>query len=311
MDESLVTPELESRVGIPSEPVAVEVTSVLVRRLWEMLARTPEEQGDRVPPALLMMPDAGREVAPLPGLPEHSLVTGDEWEMRRALRLGETLTAVNRLADLSERFGSRLGHTLTVRHEWIFTNATGDLVALTRRSMAYYRSEGLRSREERPEEAGPSAPPLAAAPGADPSSAREGDPLDARLLTPSLEQVIRYCAITWNITPIFFDPEAARASGLPGTIIPGPLKLSLLADAVLAWAGPGALLESIRAAHRRPDVPGVPLLIGGSVVRAEEAESGRRLHCEVWIENGRGERSAVGAAVVRVPVAGSGPALTP
>jgi acyl dehydratase len=198
MDESLVTPELEARVGIPSEPVAVEVTPVLVRRLWEMLNRTPEEQGDRVPPA-----------------------------------------------------------------------------------------------------------PLVAVPGTDPRSAREGDPLASRLLTPSLEQVIRYCGVTWNFTPIFFDPEAARAGGLPGTIIPGPLKLSLLADAVLAWAGPGALLESIRAAHRRPDVPGVPLLIGGSVARVERSDSSRRLHCEIWIQNGRGERSTVGAAVVRVPAAGA------
>ena len=144
------------------------------------------------------------------------------------------------------------------------------------------------------------APPLEEHPGVEPHVAQEGDPLTARLLTPTLEQVVRYMAVTWNITPIFFDAEAARAAGLPGTLIPGPLKLALLAEAVLAWAGPGALLESIRAAHRRPDTPGRPLLFGGSVMRARQIDGGRRLECEVWIQNAAGERSAVGAATVRL-----------
>lgn len=299
MEESLVTPELEAQVGVASEPITVHVTTTVVHRLYEMLGG-PAGSGDRVPPAVLIMPDAGREVAPLPGLPENSLVTGDEWELRRSVRPGETLTAVNRLADLSERFGGRLGHTLTVRHEWTFTDGAGELVALARRSLAYYRQEGLRPRDERPEHQAPPTPLPARTSGTDPRTAAEGDPIGGRLITPTLEQVIRYCAVTWNFTPIFFDPAAARAAGLPGTIIPGPLKLALLADTVLAWAGDDALLESIRVAHRRPDVPGVPLLIGGSVARVDATGAGRRLHCEIWMQNDRGERSAVGAAVVRI-----------
>jgi hypothetical protein len=74
----------------------------------------------------------------------------------------------------------------------------------------------------------------------------------------------------------------------------------LLADAVLAWAGNGALLESLRATYRRPDVPDVPLLIGGVVTRVDDLESSRRLHCELWFENRTGERSVAGAAVVRL-----------
>jgi len=116
--------------------------------------------------------------------------------------------------------------------------------------------------------------------------------------TPTLEQVIRYCAVTWNITPIFFDPGAARMAGLPGTIIPGPLKLALLADNLLDWAGPDAVLESIRVAHRRPDVPGRPLLFGGTVSAIESENTLRRLRCEVWIQNEAGERSAAGAAAI-------------
>jgi acyl dehydratase len=302
MDESFITPELQSRVGVPSEPVTVEVTPAILRRLRETLGSGDE---DRVPPAVLWVPDAGREVSPLPGLPGSGILTGDEWELRRQIRPRETLVAVNRLLDLNERFGSRLGHTLTTRHEWTFSDAAGEPVAFARCSLAYYRQEDM-PRREGPEGYGPPPPaaPLAAATGAGPHRAQPGDPLTSRLLTPTLEQVIRYIAVTWNITAIFFDPEAAKAAGLPGTLIPGPLKLGLLAEMVLDWAGPGALLESIRAAFRRPDTPGRPLLLGGSVTGAEDTESGRRLHCEVWAQNADGERSVVGAATVLLPGGG-------
>lgn len=299
MDESLITPELEARVGVASAAVEVEVTPLLVRRLYEMLGTLPADRGD-APPAVLVMQDAGREVSPLPGLPADSLVTGDEWEMRRPIRIGETLTAVNRLADLSERFGGRLGHTLAVRHQWEFLDTGGETVAVARRSMAYYEREGLRPREDVPAEFRPPAPPLDPVTGPAPWEARVGDPVTSRLLTPTLDQVVRYCAATWNITSIFFDPDVARANGLPGTIIPGPLKLALLAETVLAWAGPGALLESIRVAHRRPDVPRRPILLGGSVTEVEATEAGRRLHCEVSIQNANGERSSVGAATILI-----------
>ena len=300
MDESFITPELEAQVGVPSEPVTVEVTPTLVRRLRETLAGGESAGDERVPPAVLWVPDAGREVSPLPGLPEDGLVTGDEWELRREIRVGETLTAVNRLLDLSERFGSRLGHTLAIRHEWTFSDAAGEPVAYALRAMAYYRREGLRPRDEPPPEHTPPGLPLEASPGAEPLTAQPGDALAGRLLTPTLEQVIRYMAVTWNITTIFFDADAAQAAGLPGTLIPGPLKLGLLAEAVLDWAGEGALLESIRIAHRRPDVPDRPLLFGGAVTHVEPLETGRRLDCEVWIQNADGERSGVGAASVRL-----------
>jgi len=300
MDESLITPALRARIGVPSEPVMLEVTPLLVERVREMLGEVSAAGDDRVPPAVLNMPDAGREVAPLPGLPEHSLLTGDEWELRRPIRLGETLAAVNRLADVSERLSGRLGHALMLRHEWIFTDAAGETVAFARRSIAHYAQESVRPREEPPPGDGP--PPEGMVAGADPRTAREGDPIASTVVTPTLEQVIRYIAIAWNFVPIFYDAKAARAAGLPGTLIPGPLKLSLLAESVLGWAGNGAWLESIRATFRRPDTPGRALLLGGAVIQAENLGAGRRLTCEVWMQNADGERSAAGVGVVHLPV---------
>src|SRR5436189_98594 len=98
---------------------------------------------------------------------------------------------------------------------------------------------------------------------------------------------------------------SAAAWGPPDTIIPGPLKLAFLAEAVREWAGPDAFLESVRAAHRRPDTPGRPITIAGTVTRVDDDTATRRIECELWIENAFGMRSVVGAAVVRVPREGA------
>ena len=299
-DESLITAALRARIGVPGPGRRVTLTPDLVHRVRETLADGPVEERDDVPPAALFVLESAAGLPPLEGLPPHTLVTGDEWEWRRPLRLGETLETVYRLLDAAERFGGRLGHALFLRHEWAFHDAAGEPAAFARRSIAHYAAP---RRQETPPEPPPDAAPPADLPaGADPHGAGEGDPLTPRLLTPSLSQVVRYCGAAWNFVPIFYDPAAARAAGLPGTIVPGPLKLALLVEMVLAWAGPGAFLETIRAAHRRPDTPGRPLLLGGAVTRVEPGPDTRRLDCELWIENAVGARSAVGLATLRLGV---------
>jgi acyl dehydratase len=301
--QSLITDALRARVGVPTEPRDVTVTAETVQRLREALTNDPDAPDDgRVPPAAVMVLESMRATAPLPDLPGSSLVTGDEWELRRPLRVGEPLRVVSRLADVNERLGGRLGHALFVRHEWEIDAADGQPVAFARRSMAYYHGAGRRPAEPPPPAEMMPPPPSAEdlPPGVDPWTAREGDPIAMRVLRPARSQVARFSALTWGFTPIFFDDDAARAAGLPGTIIPGPLKLALLSEAVMAWAGPNALLETIRIAHRRPDLPGRTLVFGGTVTRVEDLPDGRRVECELWIRQDTGDRSAVGAATVRL-----------
>ena len=298
-EHSLITDELRATVSVTSPERTVTLTDDLVQRVRETLTGGPGADDRRAPPAVLFALTAEQELSRRDGLPESSLVTGDEWEWRRGLRLGETLTSVTRVTDVYERFGGRLGHALFLRYEWAFTGADGGPAAFARRTIAYYAGAGARPAEEEPPPE--MLPPADPAPGVDPRHAGEGDPLIAQMMTPTLTQVVRYCGAAWSFVPQFYDPEAARAAGLPGTLVPGPLKLALLSEMVLAWAGPDAFLETIRAAHRRPDMPGRPVLLRGAVTRADAVGTDRRIECEVWIENVLGARTTVGAAVVRVP----------
>lgn len=134
---------------------------------------------------------------------------------------------------------------------------------------------------------------------ADYASLREGDELAPFECAPDLGQVIRFCAINWTFPPFFYDPQAAAAAGFPGTIVPGPLKLGLIYRAVDEWLGAAGFVRHVRAAHRRPDLTGRPLVVSGRVARVYEEAGTRRADIEVVIVNERGEPSVRGFASVQ------------
>ncbi len=318
-DESLITPELEAQTGRATPPREITITPEIVQRVLETVEDDdPRWRGAIAPPYVLLAFERNVPVA-VPASVPASLVTGDEWTLQRLLRVGERLSYTGRLDSAYERFGSRFGHTLVLRLVWTFVDADDIPVAEVARGMIHYRppsaagdggwGSGVGTNQppagldphgsfapEQPGSSstgGPSRRPSTPAP--QPRLA-EGEPLPPLVLRPTLAQVVRYCGLTWNFTPIFFDPEEARRAGLPGTIVPGPLKLALLTR-YLAWlGGPDAIVRSVRAAHRRPDLTGTPITLRGTVSRIAEEDGARVVECEVWIENAAGERSAIGSA---------------
>lgn len=127
---------------------------------------------------------------------------------------------------------------------------------------------------------------------------REGDELPVLHLQPGLGQVIRYCALQWTFPTFFYDPEAAKAAGMPGTLVPGPLKVGLLYRAADEWLGNAGWIRQVRAAHRRPDRTNRPIDIAGRVARVYEEGGKRRADLELAIINEQGEPSVRGFAVV-------------
>lgn len=101
----------------------------------------------------------------------------------------------------------------------------------------------------------------------DASLIAEGDELPPLALQPDLAQVIRYCGLIWAFPPFFFDPAAAKAVGMPGTIVPGPLKVGLIYRAVEEWLGDAGFIRQVRATHRRPDLTARPVTVVARVAR--------------------------------------------
>jgi hypothetical protein len=85
---------------------------------------------------------------------------------------------------------------------------------------------------------------------------------------------------------------------MPGTIVPGPLKLGLLYRGVHQWLGDAGFVRQVRAAHRRPDLTNKPITIAGRVARLYEEDGARRADLELAVFNQEGQPSVRGFAVV-------------
>jgi acyl dehydratase len=132
----------------------------------------------------------------------------------------------------------------------------------------------------------------------DPATVREGDEIPPLELTPDIEHVRRYFTSSRNSPHFFFDEEAAKAQGLPGRLVPGPLKVGFLYGAIENWLGEAGYVRSVRAAHRRPDVQGRPIVVTGNVARVYEEGGARRADLEMFIINAEGQPSVRGFATV-------------
>lgn len=127
----------------------------------------------------------------------------------------------------------------------------------------------------------------------------EGDLVGPLVVAPKLDRVIRFCGLIWNFPPFFYDIEAARAGGMPGTLVPGPLKLGMLTALVEDWLDGRGFVRHVRAAHRRPDITGRPITLTGHVARVYEEDGVRRADLELAVVNEDGQPSCRGFATVQ------------
>jgi 3-methylfumaryl-CoA hydratase len=175
--------------------------------------------GDSVPPLWhwLWFWDAHRqsELGPeghaktggfLPPVPlPRRMWAGGRFEFQRALRAGETVTRVSRIADVRAKQG-RTGALVfvTVRHE------IGD--AMTEEQDIVYRDH------TKTDAASMQAP---------------GDPMWTRTIVPDDVLLFRYSALTFNSHRIHYDRRyATEVEGYPGLVVHGPLIATLLLDLV-------------------------------------------------------------------------------
>jgi 3-methylfumaryl-CoA hydratase len=143
----------------------------------------------------------------LPPVPlAHRMWAGGRFEFHRPLRIGDRITRVSRIADVTLKQG-RSGPLVfvTVRHE--IRNEEG--VALTEEQDIVYRDP-----------AGPASPP----------AAPDGQEWE-REIHPGDVLLFRYSALTFNSHRIHYDRRfATSVEGYPGLVVHGPLIATLLLD---------------------------------------------------------------------------------
>lgn len=99
---------------------------------------------------------------------------------------------------------------------------------------------------------------------------------------------------------VHWDHEYARRAGVPFAYDYGPERISWLAHMLTHWSGDDGFLRQLHVQVRRFNMVG-DLTTCRGIVTAKTSTPQRLVHCEVWAENQRGERTAFGTAAVELP----------
>lgn len=97
------------------------------------------------------------------------------------------------------------------------------------------------------------------------------------------------------------DEYVAKAQGLPGILLSGPLMASYLLTAVMQWMGRDARLLRFFDQNRGSTMPRDLAHLHGRVRRAYAQDGKALIDIECWIANQRGEVTTPGSALVALP----------
>ena len=119
--------------------------------------------------------------------------------------------------------------------------------------------------------------------------------------TPTTRQLVMYAGASGDFHEIHYDLEFAQAQGLASVIVQGALKNAFLGQLLTDWIGSGGTLKKLAVQYRGMDLAGRPLYCKGTVTKKHTVDGERLVECDVWIENGEGEKTTTGSAVVALP----------
>ena len=97
------------------------------------------------------------------------------------------------------------------------------------------------------------------------------------------------------------DEYVAKAQGLPGIILSGPLMASYLMTEIAHWVGRNARLLGFADRNVGSTMPRDMAYLHGRIKKMSERDGQGVLEMECWIENQRGENTTPGRAVAAVP----------
>ncbi len=99
-----------------------------------------------------------------------------------------------------------------------------------------------------------------------------------------------------------WDEPFAQACGIGGGYDIGIQRISWFAHLVTNWTGDDGFLKKLRVQLRRPHWLGDTLWIRGKISQKYYDGEDRLVECELWADNQRGERVALGWATAALPL---------
>jgi acyl dehydratase len=118
---------------------------------------------------------------------------------------------------------------------------------------------------------------------------------------PDNQQLVKWAGASGDFYQIHYDKDFALNNELPGLIVHGALKSAWLGQLLGDWVGLDGTIKSYDCSYRGMDVPGDTLTCKGTVTKKYTEGDDNLVDCEIWLENGNGDKTTPGTAVVALP----------
>ena len=140
----------------------------------------------------------------------------------------------------------------------------------------------------------------------------EGAEIPSLAKVANSRMLVKFAGASGDFNPLHYEDSFAAAQGVGKPIIHGQLKRSWLVQLITDWMGEQGTLKKFACQFRGMDYP----RLMKSMVEPHEGETwqckGRitkkyvegkehLVECEIWVENGKGEQTTPGSAVVVLP----------
>ncbi len=114
-------------------------------------------------------------------------------------------------------------------------------------------------------------------------------------------QLVQWAGASGDYYEIHYHEKTALANMLPGIIVHGALKGAWLGQLLSDWVGEKGRVKKYSVSYRSMDVPGDSLTLTGKVTKKYVDGKDHVVEAEIWLQNGKGEKTTPGTAVVVFP----------
>jgi len=129
----------------------------------------------------------------------------------------------------------------------------------------------------------------------------EGSEITPLVKQPTTRQLVMWAGASGDYNPIHYDKDFAQSQGLPGVIVHGQLVGCFLGQLMTDWAGEEGRLRKLSCSYKGMNFPGEALICKGKVSKKYIKDGEHYIECSLWAENGKGEKTVSGRAVIAVP----------
>ncbi len=129
------------------------------------------------------------------------------------------------------------------------------------------------------------------------------------------QMLVRWAGAAGDFNPLHFENAYAEAQGLGRPIVHGQLKRAWLVQLMTDWIGEQGTLRKMSCQFRAVDYPrlmkskteaqdGETWWCKGKVTKKYVEGAEHRVDCEIWVENGKAEKTTPGTATAILPSRG-------